>query len=200
MPKPVSAPAAPSTEEADIRPLMAAFPSGVSVVTALDPDGAPRGMTCSSLASVALSPPTLVVCLRNGSPTLHAALGSGRFALNLLHEEGRSVSDLFASAVPDRFGRAEWRLPLGAGGPHLTDASHAIADCAVARTVTVGDHTAVFGEVLRVTMAESAPEPLLYGKRQYGSWSAASARVPAATAASVSAPPPAAEGAAHGRR
>lgn len=157
---------------------MASFPSGVSVVTALDADGAPRGMTCSSLASVALSPPTLVVCLRNGSPTLRAALESGRFALNLLHEEARSTSDLFASATPDRFAAAEWRLPLGAGGPHLSDASHSIADCAVAHIVSIGDHTAVFGEVQRVTVDGSAPAPLLYGKRQYGSWSAAAARAP----------------------
>ncbi|ATZ23961.1 flavin reductase family protein [Streptomyces lavendulae] len=191
MPRPVSAP----TEEADIRPLMASFPSGVSVVTALDAHGTPRGMTCSSLASVALSPPTLVVCLRNGSPTLDAAVNSGRFALNLLHEEARSVSDLFASAVPDRFARADWRLPLGAGGPHLTEAAHATADCAVARTVVIGDHTAVFGEVLRVTVAESAPDPLLYGRRQYGSWSAAAARVPGASPV----PAAASDGVGHGR-
>lgn len=162
--------------DADIRPLMGGFPSGVSVVTALDADGRPWGMTCTSLASVALSPPTLVVCLRTGSPTTAGVLRSGQLALNLLHEGAQEVSDLFASGDPRRFARCEWRLPLGAGGPHLTRAAHAVADCAVVGTREVGDHTAVFVRVRGFTCEESV-QPLLYGRRRYGSWSRAVAVV-----------------------
>jgi flavin reductase (DIM6/NTAB) family NADH-FMN oxidoreductase RutF len=97
---------------------------------------------------------------------------TGRFALNLLHKRGRATSDLFGSSAPDRFARAEWRLPLGAGGPHLIDAAHAIADCVVTGTIEVGDHTAVLGEVLDVAFLDPSPEPLLYGLRRYASWSA----------------------------
>ncbi|MEV1054183.1 flavin reductase family protein [Streptomyces sp. NPDC049887] len=165
--------------EADLRPFMAAFPSGVSVVTTLDADGLPRGLTCSSLASVALAPPTLVVCIRTASPTLEALLAQGQFALNLLHERARSTSDLFASGDPTRFERTEWRLPLGAGGPHLTASAHAVADCAVVKTAAFGDHTAVFAEARRVTVRPSA-QPLLYGLRRYAEWSAAAAAPPPA--------------------
>src|SRR6266540_7393763 len=59
---------------ADFQALMASFPSGVAIVTATGSDGKPYGMTCSSLCSVALTPPTLLVCMRNGSPTLDAVL------------------------------------------------------------------------------------------------------------------------------
>ncbi|WP_317445166.1 flavin reductase family protein [Streptomyces collinus] len=171
-----------SSDNTDIRPLMSCFPSGVSVVTALGTDSAPRGMTCSSLASVALDPATLVVCLRTAGPTLRAALDSGRFAVNLLDERSRAVSDLFASGATDRFERAEWRLPLGAGGPHLTGAALAVADCEVTQAVEVGDHMAVFGRVTGVTLAD-AGEPLLYGRRRYASWSVATS--PPAEAAEV---------------
>ncbi|MFD6152976.1 flavin reductase family protein [Streptomyces sp. NPDC060243] len=166
------APLAPPA--ADLRPLMSAFPSGVSVVTALDENAVPRGMTCSSLASVALDPAVLVVCLRTGGPTSDAVLGSGRFTLNLLHEDARDVSDLFASQRPDRFERVVWRLPLGASGPHLTEAALATADCTVVRAVPFGDHTAVFGHVTRVAHTDTAA-PLLYGRRRYARWSAAAA-------------------------
>ncbi|MEU6862135.1 flavin reductase family protein [Streptomyces sp. NPDC046876] len=175
---------------ADIRPLMSAFPSGVSVVTTVAADSEPRGMTCSSLASVALDPPTVVLCLRTQSPTTQAVLETGQVAVNLLHEEGRPVSDLFASGDPDRFARTEWRLPLGAGGPHLTEAAHAIADGEVAGAVEFGDHTAVFVRVHRVSLHD-AVEPLLYGKRRYARWSDATA-VPGPPAAA----PPAAGSAA----
>ncbi|MFJ6938964.1 flavin reductase family protein [Streptomyces sp. NPDC101132] len=176
MPAPAHHPTAVEAGTADIRPLMAGFPSGVSVLTALDEDAAPRGMTCSSLASVALSPPTLVVCVRTASPTLDTILAGGQFAVNLLHEDARDASQVFASGADDRFERVEWRLPLGAGGPHLTADAHATADCEVVRTVEMGDHTAVFAGVRRVTLRENAAPPLLYGRRRYARWSDAAVR------------------------
>ncbi|APU44161.1 oxidase [Streptomyces sp. TN58] len=158
---------------------MAAFPTGVSIVTTLDSDTVPHGLTCSSVASVALEPPTVLVCVRSASPTLAVVLRQGAFALNLLHERARGASDLFASGAPDRFERIEWRLPLGAGGPHLTADAHAVADCAVVRTIGFGDHTAVFAEVRRVTVRED-PQPLLYGLRRYAQWSQAASIPPPA--------------------
>ncbi|MFD9357609.1 flavin reductase family protein [Streptomyces sp. NPDC060031] len=157
--------------EADIRPFMAGFPTGVTVLTTLDEDAEPRGMTCSSLASVALSPATVMVGVRTASPTLEAILAAGQFAINLLHEQARATSDLFASATADRFGLTEWRLPLGAAGPHLTADAHATADCRVIRTMPFGDHTAVFAHVERVTLRDTVGAPLLYGLRQYAAWS-----------------------------
>ncbi|MFD7498598.1 flavin reductase family protein [Streptomyces sp. NPDC059832] len=183
MQNPLSAPACTAADEPDIRPLMASFPSGVSVIAALDAEGHPHGMTCSSLASVALSPPTIVACLRTASRTCQAVRETGRFALNLLHERGRGTSDLFSSGAPDRFERAEWRLPLGASGPHLVDAAHTVADCRVSRTIEVGDHTAVLGEVIRVIAIDPTPEPLLYGLRRYAAWSAVASTVPGSAAA-----------------
>ncbi|WP_129308292.1 flavin reductase family protein [Streptomyces sp. L2] len=161
---------ATADQPADIRPLMARFPTGVSVVTALTPDGEPRGMTCNSLTSVALSPATLMVCLRAAGPTLGAVLRSGHFAVNLLHEEARATAQLFASCGANRFSEVEWRLPVGAHGPHLATEALAIADCRVRHTIHIGDHVAVFAEVDRTVVHEDA-EPLLYGRRRYARWS-----------------------------
>ncbi|WP_424211358.1 flavin reductase family protein [Streptomyces sp. BI20] len=175
----------------DLRPFMAAFPTGVSVVTTVDTEARPHGLTCSSVASVALAPPTLMVGIRTASPTLAVLLAQGRFTLNLLHEGARAVSDLFASGDPDRFDHVDWRLPLGAGGPHLIESAHAFADCAVERALRIGDHTAVFARVSRVTVRED-PAPLLYGLRRYGAWSTtAPPPSPAPTPAPVPAQPPA---------
>ncbi|MFJ2026147.1 flavin reductase family protein [Streptomyces sp. NPDC087897] len=182
---------------ADIRPFMASFPTGVSVVTTLDAHSVPHGLTCSSVTSVALRPPTVLVCVRTASPTLAVVLAQNSFALNLLHERARAASDLFASGAPDRFERVEWRLPLGAGGPHLTADAHAVADCAVVRTVRFGDHTAVFAEVRRVTVRED-PRPLLYGLRRYAVWSDAAAAAPPLAHPAAPAAPPLARPAASG--
>ena len=99
--------------------------------------------------------------------------------MNLLHDLGRPVAELFASGDPDRFTRIPWRRNDLPGGPHLTEHAHAIADCGVAGTTRIGDHVVVFGRVMRVRWGgagrSGSPSPLLYGLRQYSSW-----RVPGA--------------------
>jgi amino acid adenylation domain-containing protein len=159
---------------AEFRTLMASFPSGVTIVTAAGGDGRPHGMTCSSLCSVAMTPPTLLVCLRDGSPTLDAVLARAAFTVNLLHGRARPAADLFASGKPDRFDRVTWRHDDAAAGPHLIEHAHVIADCDVSGTALVGDHVVVFGTVVRVSRGvNDEPIPLLYGLRQYSSWAAA---------------------------
>jgi flavin reductase (NADH) len=152
----------------DFRSLMAGFPTGVAVVTTAEPTGRPRGLTCSSICSVTLTPPTLLVCIRVGSPTLDAMLRCSTFAMNLLHEHARATAELFASGDPDRFSRVRWRSEPDFGGPHLVDDAHAVADCRISRHERVGDHTVVFGEVFRAELHPPAQSrPLLYGLRQY---------------------------------
>ncbi|MEV4772204.1 flavin reductase family protein [Micromonospora sp. WMMD723] len=153
----------------DLRLLMAAFPTGVSVVTALGTPAVPRGMTCTSLCSVSLDPPVLLVCLRSDSPTREAVASSGRFAVNLLHARALPVARLFASGLADRFDRVEWHHGGGTAGPHLLADAHTVADCSVLATHVVGTHTVVMGGVDQVT-ALGTQQPLMYGLRRYASW------------------------------
>lgn len=156
-------------DRVDLRQFMTDFPTGVGIVTAFGADGLPYGMTCTAISSVTLEPPTLLVCLRQGSRTLRAVLACERFALNLLHDESRATAELFSTPVADRFARVSWDVPPGGGGPHLSCAAHSIADCSVVQTVAVGDHSVVFAEARRVTTL-SRSRPLMYGRRRYLRW------------------------------
>jgi flavin reductase (DIM6/NTAB) family NADH-FMN oxidoreductase RutF len=149
------------------RTLMSEFPTGVSVVTTHDREGRPWGMTCSSLCSLSVSPPTVLACLRAESPTLAALLESGAFAVNLLHGRAQSAATLFSSGDSDRFDRVPWSP--GGGGPHLLQQTHAVADCRVSRTADGDSHVIVFGEVFGVTTVPDL-QPLLYGRRRYSTW------------------------------
>ena len=157
-----------TTIAADFRSIMAVFPTGVAIVTTLGPGGQPRGMTCSSVCSITLAPPTLLVSLRCGSPTLAAILRRETFALNLLRGDAQPAAELFASGRPDRFDRVRWHG--GPGGPELPDAAHAAAHCQVRRTERIGDHMVIFGEVFRVRLSAEPVSPLLYGLRRYTTW------------------------------
>jgi flavin reductase (NADH) len=161
------------------RQLMSRFPTGVAVVTSLDLHGLPRGMTCSSLASVCLNPPTLLVCLRTGSATYAAVQRHGAFAVNLLHAGGRGTAELFAAPIVNRFAQVRWRSS-GNGLPWLVDDAAAIADCRVVRSVPAGDHTVVLGELIELGVGDDIP-PLLYGMRRYAEWNVDATLPPSTT-------------------
>nr|WSW67722.1 flavin reductase family protein [Streptomyces sp. NBC_00995] len=152
----------------EFRALMGAFPSGVCVVTTYGPDGLPRGLTCSSLASVTARPPTLSVCLNTDGETLRALRSHGSFAVNLLHDGGRDAAEVFAKPVADRFDQVEWCPSPGAGLPMLVRDAFTTADCHVADLIEVGDHTMVLGEVTGVV--QESGTPLLYGARRFAQW------------------------------
>src|SRR5690348_5736463 len=109
----------PRTPTGDYRELMSRFPTGVCVVTSMDADGRPLGLTCSSLAGVCVAPPTLLVYLRMGGPTLAALQSRRRFAVNLLHSHARVAAVVFSAPVPHRFSRVRWRPSPLCGLPWL---------------------------------------------------------------------------------
>lgn len=152
------------------REFMASFPTGVSIVGAIDDAGQPCGMTCSSLTSVCLEPPTLLVCLTSRSTTLAAMLARGRFSVNLLARDTAALARQFASRLPDRYAGVAWSASP-TGMPWLDDHIVGAADCRVSDCSHVGDHDVVVGVVEHVTLWPRAP--LLYGRRQFANWSGA---------------------------
>jgi flavin reductase (DIM6/NTAB) family NADH-FMN oxidoreductase RutF len=154
----------PVTPEA-FKGFMGSYFTGVTVVTSVDAAGRPHGLTCNSLVSVTMAPPTLLVCLDSASGTLAAVRECGRFAVNLLAERARPAAEVFASAAPDRFASVVWKRSPDTGLPILAEDAFAVAECAVTQLRTVGDHAVVFGQVIDI---ENQPEsPLLYGMRTF---------------------------------
>jgi flavin reductase (DIM6/NTAB) family NADH-FMN oxidoreductase RutF len=149
---------------------MATFPTGVAVVTTLDRDGRPRGMTCTSVCSITLCPPVLLISLRHGSQTLAAILRRKTFAVNFLHANAQATAELFASGRTDRFNRVRWYCDPALGGPELLDDAHAVGHCRVMSRQRVRDHMVIFGRVLSVGEPTGFVQPLLHGLRRYASW------------------------------
>ncbi|HJQ03538.1 MAG TPA: flavin reductase family protein [Jatrophihabitans sp.] len=182
--EPTARPAAATVEQ--YRALMSAFPTGVAVVTASDESGHPFGMTCSSLTSVTLAPPVLLICLRLGSRTEATVRRRGAFAVNLLRSAAQATAELFAGPVGDRFARVPWAVSPS-GLPWLTRDAFAVADCVVIESIEVGDHAVLFGRVGCV-LQRQAP-PLLYGLRRFSAWNPIEPPTPACPAASLPDPP-----------
>jgi flavin reductase (DIM6/NTAB) family NADH-FMN oxidoreductase RutF len=144
---------------------MSAFHTGVAVVTTVDTAGVSHGMTCTSLASVTLTPPTLLVCLNSASGTLRAVLDSRRFAVNILHQRAAGTAEFFGSTIPRGSSTSAQQQSPELAQPWLRDDSLAMAECDLTATQVVGSHTVVFGRVKRSEHCDDAP--LIYGRRRY---------------------------------
>lgn len=160
----------PRASAGEFKELMSRFPTGVCIVTSRDAGGRPHGLTCSSLSSVSVAPPTLLVCLKVGGPTLAALQSRRRFAVNMLHSRARIAAAVFSAPVPHRFSTVRWRPSPRCELPWLDADSLGLAECRLIGEVPTGDHVVVLGEVLGVTL--SGGLPLLYGMRQYSAWPA----------------------------
>lgn len=150
--------------------MMSSFPTGVAVVTSLPGSGDPQGMTCSSLISVTLAPPTLLVSLKSTSPVLAAIQGCGAFAVNLLHSGAERTARVFSSPIPERFQHVKWEPSPIFGLPLIPEDSLAVAECEVKETHEVGDHFLTLGEVKYIGLFPRQ-DPLLHGMRMFTSWS-----------------------------
>ncbi|HET8683504.1 MAG TPA: flavin reductase family protein [Micromonosporaceae bacterium] len=147
------------------RTIMGSFASGVSVVTTLGDDEAPRGMTCSAVCSVSADPPLLLSCVKPPSSTLNAIRTRGLFAVNFLDADGRELSDLFASQTPDKFAQVGWRPGATAGMPVLGP-TLAYAECTVHNMFDAGDHVVVIGRIIGGQVAADR-FPLAYWRGRY---------------------------------
>ena len=141
--------------------------TGVSVVTTKTPAGW-AGATVSAVCSVSADPPALLVCLHHQSRIADAIIASGVFCVNLLSDEQKYLSEIFAGRVEppgrDRFTAASW-LPLATGAPSLIGALVAF-DCSLIREVRCGSHHVIIGAVCDVEQGDG--RPLLYCDRSYG--------------------------------
>lgn len=153
----------PPATAAQFRQLLGRFATGVTVVTTLDPMGRPAGMTASSLASVSLDPPLLLVCVGKEADFHEAISAAPRFAVNVLAADQEQLSRQFAVTGGDHF--AGVRYHAGATGVPLLDGVVAHVLCDVWGKHEAGDHTVFFGLVTGGETFERPP--LLYFHSRY---------------------------------
>ena len=87
-----------------LRDALGCFATGVTVVTCLDAEGRPVGLTANSFTSVSLDPPLLLVCIAKQAASASAMIGAGHFAVNVLQTGQQPASIRFATRYEDRFG------------------------------------------------------------------------------------------------
>lgn len=135
--------AKPPTRE--LRDAFGSFMTGVTIVTTCGVDGNPLGFTANSFSSVSLDPALLLVSIAKTSRNYQAFCSAGHFAVNVLSEHQKDLSNTFARPSENRFAGTAWR-PSANENPLLPDVS-AWFDCTTHQIVDAGDHAILVGRV-----------------------------------------------------
>jgi flavin reductase (DIM6/NTAB) family NADH-FMN oxidoreductase RutF len=139
------------------------FATGITVITTLDENGHPHGMTVNSFSSVSLDPPLVLVGIDLKNAILGHFMTSAWFAVNILGEHQEDLSRRFSTAAENRFYGVDWQP--GSSGVPLLGGVLTQMECAVTQTFEVGDHALLIGEVRSAAWREG--KPLVYFNRSY---------------------------------
>ncbi|GGA21944.1 flavin reductase family protein [Neptunicoccus cionae] len=147
----------------ELRVAFSSYPTGVTVVTARRADGTPVGFTANSFSSVSLDPPLLLVCPGKFLSSYSAFAECTRFAVNVLAQGQDDIADVFARSKGDRFAQVAHRID--AHGLPLINNAAAQFSCQTHRSIPMGDHSILIGQVLEFT--QNDPLGLGYGGGRY---------------------------------
>jgi 3-hydroxy-9,10-secoandrosta-1,3,5(10)-triene-9,17-dione monooxygenase reductase component len=148
----------------DFRRLCGHFATGVTIVTTIDPTGAPCGMTANSFASVSLEPPLISVAVDHTATIYPAMLHVPRFAVNVLDARQELLSRRFAEGLADRFDGVQWER--SADDQVILAATLAHLCCNKWAAIPAGDHTIFIGLVTGGATAAHG-RPLLHYRGGY---------------------------------
>jgi flavin reductase (DIM6/NTAB) family NADH-FMN oxidoreductase RutF len=152
---------------AEFRGAMRHLTGGVSVITA----GRGKditGMTVTSVTSLSVEPPTLLVSINRDASSFPLIRRHGAFGVNILNADQLDVAERFAGKGglkgADRFKGAKWVTSVS-GVPLLVGALSAF-DCEVEEIVERHSHGIVIGRVRGITSA-ARTAALAYWHGQY---------------------------------
>ena len=162
---PVSAPADPPPS---LRAAMRQLAGGVSLVTVGEGE-ARRGFTATSVTSLTLEPPCILVCVNRRVSALPLILERRRFGVSLLSDAQRPLAVRFSGTTGvsggARFAEGRWSDAEPAV-PLLEDGLAAVA-CDLEETVERHSHTILIGAVTAVRLGGPGA-PLIYAQGAYG--------------------------------
>ncbi|RQS09109.1 flavin reductase [Burkholderia sp. Bp8998] len=136
---------APTINTRELRDAFGAFMTGVTIVTTARDDGQPLGFTANSFSSVSLDPALLLVSIAKTSSNFQTFSTTGHFAINILAEGQKDLSNTFARPSDDRFAQVGWHLS-NHRNPLIDDVS-AWFDCTTHAVIDAGDHALIIGKV-----------------------------------------------------
>ncbi|MBP6852060.1 MAG: flavin reductase family protein [Rhodoferax sp.] len=169
-PLPTSGPQSANPHTAEFKRGMRALPGGVTVLAARGQDGEPLAMTASSVTSLSIDPPSLLVCVGRTASIARALARLRHFSVNVLAADQIDVARAFGGQLDvtgiARFAYGHWRDVDGTAVPVLAGARVSF-DCEVSHVHDWATHHIVIGSVRHVHVDAATKPSLVYVDGSY---------------------------------
>lgn len=148
----------------EFRRALGRFATGVVIVTARL-NGADHAMTVNAFASVSLSPPIVLMCVRREARFHPAIVRSGKWAVSVLAAEAQHVAEWLSTNGRPLAGQLD-------GVPHhrseltgaaIIDGALSVIECRTRAVFPGGDHDVILGDVLGLHAAGHRAALVYYG-------------------------------------
>ena len=139
----------------NLRNVLSKFATGVTVVSTIDIDGKPIGMTANSFTSVSLDPPLVLWNIGINQPSYDIFLNAKGYSVSILSKDQRDICNLFSSSVDNKFNNIDF--VLSDNGFPIIQKSLAWFDCLKWNNYPGGDHQILVGKVINFHANENDP-------------------------------------------
>ena len=139
----------------NLRNVLSKFATGVTVVSTIDCDGKPIGMTANSFTSVSLDPPLVLWSIGINQPSYDAFLKAKGYSVSILSKDQKDICDLFSSPIENKFSDIDYTLTDN--GFPIIQKSLAWFDCLKWNNYPGGDHQILVGEIKNFYADENDP-------------------------------------------
>lgn len=147
------------------RQTMRQFAASISVITT-GKQPQVHGMTATSVTSLSMDPPLILVCIHRSNDTHRILAAGGHFGVSILSEGQVGLSNRFASKGETRSCFEDLDLFEGPHGATFFQGCVAAVEAEVSNAFDGGDHTIYVGRVVW-TRADPALNPLVHYQGTY---------------------------------
>ena len=151
-------------DQAQLKQSFSRIAASTSVITLVDEQQGKMGFTATTVTSVSVEPPLILVCVNNLSRTVPVFQSGSRFVINLLTDKQQLIGMRFASRDADKFVDVSYTIrPTGA--LYLND-TLASLECTPHEIYPAGDHHIVIGRVMDIHIGEDE-QPLVFFRSRF---------------------------------
>ena len=147
----------------ELRNALGRFPTGVAIASTLSDGEQPVGITINSLTSISLEPALIAWSIDNRSASYDSFTKAKEFAVTVLAESQANLAMRFATPVVDKFKDLE----IDRSSAPVIPGGCAWFKCRTYRTILLGDHTMLVGEIIDFDAGSLSPLVFAGGQFQH---------------------------------
>jgi len=135
------------------------FATGVSVVSFLDKDKRPFGVTVNSFTSVSLDPPIALWCVDKNSELCESLINKENYVFNFLADDQTNLAVRLAEK--NKHNLNDTNCDIQEYGPIIKNSLGWVA-CSKREVIESGDHFIIFGNVNAFSSYNNEKKPLIF--------------------------------------